>query len=140
MHAPGVNPDRLLIVGDGASAGVGVTTHDLGLGGYLARNLSRITGRATDIDIVIRRDMTARSYIDAVREVDLSQFDLILVSLGMHEVLRFEEREAWSRAMSALLDQMAETASAATVTVVLSMPYHYPACTAFHGRGRAAPP
>jgi GAF domain-containing protein len=122
VHAPGANPDRLLIVGDGASAGVGVTTHDLGLGGYLARSLSLITGRATDVDIVVRTDMTARSCIDAVREVDLSRFDLILVSLGVNEVLRFEEPEAWSRAMSALLDQMAETASAATVTVVLSIP------------------
>ena len=89
-HAAGSFPDRILIVGDGASAGVGVTTHDLGLPGYLARAISALTGRATDVDITVSTDMTAVSCRAAIAGARLSIYDVVLVSLGINEALDFE--------------------------------------------------
>jgi hypothetical protein len=122
VHAPGHNPDRILITGDGASAGVGVLTHDLGLPGYLARNLSSITGRATDVDIVVSTQMTAVTCLTALQPVRLSRFDVILLSLGINEALDFVEPRDWAIDLGLLLDYIRDNSPAATRTVVLSVP------------------
>jgi hypothetical protein len=123
VHAPGTNPDRILIAGDGASAGVGVMTHDLGLPGYLARNLSIITKRATDVDIAVRTDMSVAGCLEEIAEVELSRYDLIILSLGMDESLGFKSPRAWGADLTQLLDHIQEHSPATTETIVLSIPY-----------------
>lgn len=123
VHAPGANPDRLLVTGDGASAGVGVRTHDLGLAGYLARSVTRITGRATDADIVVTTTMTVSSCLDAVLGLKLARFDLIILSLGANEALGFMSPRRWSIELTRLFDHLERSAPAATKRIVLSTPY-----------------
>jgi hypothetical protein len=40
VHSAGVDPDRVLLMGSGMAVGWGVTSHDVGLGGALARALT----------------------------------------------------------------------------------------------------
>lgn len=123
VHAPGANPDRLLVAGDGASAGVGVLSHDLGLSGYLARRLSVLTGRATDVDIVVRADHTAESTLDAIAGLELSRFDAIILSIGGNEALALDSVSTWNRQLIELLDRVVTGASPTTNIIVLSVPH-----------------
>jgi lysophospholipase L1-like esterase len=123
VHAPGANPDRLLVAGDGATAGVGVLSHDLGLSGYLARRLSVTTGRATDVDIIVRHDHTAESTLEAIAQTELSRFDAIILSVGANEALGLVSPKTWNRQFVALLDRIQTDASSTTKTIVLSIPF-----------------
>ena len=123
VHAPGTNPDRILIAGDGASAGVGVRTHDLGLPGYLARSVTSLTGRALDADIVVTTTMTTARCIEVLSRIELSRFDVILLTLGGNEALEFYDPDKWTSDMSALLDHIERSAPVATKTIVMSIPY-----------------
>jgi hypothetical protein len=122
LHAPGTDPDRVLLVGDGVATGRGVRTHELGLPGHLARSLSALTGRATDVDIVVDGRMTARQGPAAVADVDLSRFDAIVLSFGANEALALIDVGSWGEDLSALLSDVASRAAAATTTFVLAVP------------------
>ncbi|MBF4600399.1 GAF domain-containing protein [Frigoribacterium sp. VKM Ac-1396] len=132
LHAPGTDPDRVLIVGDGAATGRGVRTHELGLPGHLARSLTALTGRATDVDIVVDGRMTARQGPASLVGVDLARFDAVVLSFGANEALALIDVDAWRDDLSALLDDVAGRAPAATTTFVLAVPSfgsnpHFPA-------------
>jgi hypothetical protein len=122
LHARGTDADRVLLTGDGAAAGRGVRTHDLGLPGHLARALSVHTGRATDVDLVVTADMTARTCLAAVSDADLFRYDVVVVSLGANEALSLTSVSSWRDALGALLDDLELRAPAATRIFVLTVP------------------
>ncbi|MCU1529019.1 MAG: hypothetical protein JWP75_2782 [Frondihabitans sp.] len=123
VHAPGTDPDRILVTGEGASAGRGVLTHDLGLPGYLARSVSVITGRATDVDIVVTTQMTAATCFPAIASLDLARFDALLFSLGANEALSLTPVRAWRRDLELLLNRIEREVTGGAWTVVLSIPF-----------------
>jgi GAF domain-containing protein len=122
VHARGTNPDRILLAGDGAAAGRGVLTHELGLPGFLARSLSAHTGRATDVDIVVTADMTARSCLAALERADLFRFDVIVLCLGGNEALALLALPEWRSHLTSLLDDLEDRAPVATQIYLLSVP------------------
>lgn len=122
VHAPGTNPDRILVTGDGACAGYGVATHELSLPGYLARSLSAITGRATDVDIMVTGNMTARKSLAAIDSVDLRRFDAIVLSVGAIEALAFRSVKQWRTDLELLLDRVDRNAAPTTITFTLAIP------------------
>lgn len=122
VHAAGTYPDRILVSGSGASAGHGVQSHELGIPGYLARSVSAITGRATDVHIVVAGDMTAQKASAAIAEVDLSSFDSVLLTVGAVEALTFMPSRRWAQDLTALLDRVEQHAAPATVAFLLSIP------------------
>ncbi|MEO7722370.1 MAG: SGNH/GDSL hydrolase family protein [Pseudolysinimonas sp.] len=123
VHAPGANPDRILLTGDGASAGVGVLTHELGLPGYLARRVSALTGRATDVDILVSTDMTVRKCAAALVDCRLNRYDVIILSLGVNESLNFDSVDRWRIELIGILDFIKRESTASTKSIVLSIPY-----------------
>ncbi|ROS52635.1 GAF domain-containing protein [Frigoribacterium sp. PhB24] len=122
LHAPGTDPDRVLLVGDGVATGRGVRTHELGLPGHLARSLTALTGRATDVDIVVDGRMTVRQGPDAIADLDLGRFDAVLLSFGANEALALMDVAAWQHDLEALLDVVSAGTPAATTTFVLGVP------------------
>lgn len=122
VHAPGANPDRLLLTGDGASAGRGVLSHDLGLAGYLARRVSELTHRATDVDIVVSGPMTAALCTEAISPLDLSRFDAVILSVGVNEALALDPLAHWDRAIVTLIERIQRDAPASVEILVLSVP------------------
>ena len=123
VHSPGSHPDRILVAGDGVASGLGVVTHELGLAGCLARAVSLSTRRATDIDLIVRADMTAESCRAALATVNLSRFDVILLTLGSNEALQFLSPLEWSIQLELLLDGIALRSPAGTKTVCMSVPH-----------------
>jgi hypothetical protein len=84
--------------------------------------VTRLTGRATDVDIVVTERMTAVACLDALGSVDLLRFDAVVLSVGINEALALRGSDAWERDLTALLDRLGRDTAAATRTFVLSIP------------------
>ncbi len=80
--------DRILVVGNGPSAGWGVTTHQLSLVGQLAPALAARTGRACDADLVGADAMNAASALAWVGDRDLDTVDAVITTVGFNDALR----------------------------------------------------
>jgi hypothetical protein len=136
VHARGTDPDRVLLAGDGVATGRGVITHDLGLPGHLARSLSARTGHATDVDIVADRDMTVRTCAQALTDIDLFRYDVIVLSLGHNEALALMDPKAWHEGLAELLGEIKERAPASTKIFLLPIPVFGPRTQLPHALAR----
>lgn len=122
VHTRGTNPDRVLIVGDGAATGRGVLTHDLGLAGYLARSLTSRTNRATDVDLDVDGAMTIHSGLAALARHDLARFDVVILSFGANEALGLMSTRLWTAGLRDTFRETAARAPVSTKMFVLAIP------------------
>jgi len=122
VYAVGPDADRILLFGAGGVAGLGVSSHELGPGGYLARLLSSMTGRGTEIEV----DGSAqRSIARAARELaerDLSRYDAVVIQLGAREASGLRAPKSWRRDVQALLDALEATAPSALAIFFFGLP------------------
>jgi hypothetical protein len=117
-HTPGVDPDRILIFGNGAAVGWGVRSHDLALPGQLARQVSAITGRGVDADVVSDPLITMQNAVDHLPEERLASYDAIVVVIGFSDALRMTSVRRWRNDMSALLTRILELRHSGAEVVV----------------------
>jgi GAF domain-containing protein len=110
-HASGIDIDRVLVFGGGVAVGWGVSSHDLALPGTLARALSVLTGRGTDVDVLADPGFKASNAVRNLEKVDLSRYDAIVLTLGLMEVAQLTSIRAWRRDFDRLLDYLAEGTS-----------------------------
>jgi len=106
----GPDPDRILLVGSAAVAGVGVASHEVGVGGYLARQLSAFTDRGVDIDLIGAAGLTTSRAAVLIKEVELLRYDAVVLMLGAPEALSLTPLSTWTADIRALLDQVRESA------------------------------
>ena len=118
VHAPGVDPDRVLVFGNGPAVGWGVRCHDLAIPGHLARSLSALTGRGVDVDAFADADMTVATAADHLPDRELCGYDVVVVVLGMSDALRLLPPEKWRRGMSRLLDAVDRATGPSTGVIV----------------------
>lgn len=110
VHAGGVDADRILLVADGPSVGHGQLSHELGLAGHLARQLSVLTGRGAEIDIIAEGNLTAAGCLTTLAQMDLSRFDALVLTIGANEALGLSSIGRWRRHLVDLLDHVENTA------------------------------
>lgn len=103
LHASGPDPDRLLMIGTGAVAGVGVASHHVGLGGQLARRISSLTGRGVDLDLDGAVTLTLEQGRERMARHNLASYDAVLFFLGSREAIGFQPLRIWKRGVLALL-------------------------------------
>jgi GDSL-like Lipase/Acylhydrolase family len=120
-HASGVNSDRILLFGSGAAVGWGVLSHDMALPGSLARAVSRLTGRGTDVDVVGAPEFMVSTAVGDLRRVDLSRYDAIVLTLGLNEAVQLESIAGWRRDLNALLTHLSSAAPAGTPIFLLGV-------------------
>jgi hypothetical protein len=120
-HASGVDADRILLFGTGASVGWGVLTHDLALPGMLARALTALTGRGTDVDVLSAPEFSAATAISELSAVHLWRYDAVVVTLGLNETLQFGSLASWRHDFDELLDQLADGISRGSRVYVLGV-------------------
>jgi hypothetical protein len=126
VHAVGPSPDRLLLMGTAAVAGVGVFSHQLGLGGHLARRVSALTGRGVDLEIEGSITFTLRDALRAVTDRSLGHHDAVVLYIGSRESIGLLPIRAWKMRLRALLEMMLETDAACHVFLVGTPPLaHY---------------
>ncbi|CAN5180815.1 hypothetical protein BH11ACT5_BH11ACT5_01040 [soil metagenome] len=106
----GADPDRILMLGAGIVSGIGVASHELGIGGHLARRLSALTGRGADVELLGIPELTVPGARKLIGDLDLGRFDAIVVMLGSREAIGLRPASAWGRDIRSLLDRIAESA------------------------------
>ena len=122
VHAPGADPDRILLFGSGPAVGYGVLSNDLALPGQLARQLSSITGRGVDIDVVADPEVTIQGSLALLRELNLWRYDAILLTIGVNNALMLTSVRVWRAGVRELLRHVAEHVPRRTRVLVVAVP------------------
>lgn len=117
-HATGVNPDRVLLFGNGIAVGWGVASQELALPGQLARALSAETGRGADVEVLSDSGWDIESAAGALAGRDLAGYDAVVVVIGVSDAYRFLPSKRWADALTGLLDVF-ERETSATTTITL---------------------
>ncbi|HEY4153183.1 MAG TPA: SGNH/GDSL hydrolase family protein, partial [Pseudolysinimonas sp.] len=117
VYAAGSDPDRLLLIGSGPVAGIGVTSHQLGIGGQLARRISTLTGRGVDLELMGSDDLVIEQAQELLDATDLTRFDAIVLMVGIGETIGLDDIRRWRTHIRRLL----ETASAAPQVFVVGI-------------------
>lgn len=120
--APGLNPDRVLLVGSGIAVGYGASTHDLALAGQLARELSRLTGRGAHVDVIVRDEMTGNDVRNSLDGKWLRSVDTIVATPGGPETLLLHSPRAWRKQIDGLLDYITSHAPASLHVFIVGVP------------------
>ena len=118
VHAMGPDPDRVLMLGSAAVSGIGVTSHELGIGGYLARQLSALTGRGVDIDLAGTPGLTAAKALGMLDTLTVTRYDAVVLMLGTQESIGLVPVSQWSRDIRELIGRVLEHAPHVSVFVV----------------------
>ena len=100
---PAHNDDRVLLVGNGATVGYGVLSHELSLAGHLGRQISQHTQRATHVSVIADSSMTAGSATTTLADVDFAPYDGVVLTVGVNEALSLTSLERWQRELDQLL-------------------------------------
>lgn len=109
----GIQPARILVIGDGPAAGCGVRTHQLGIAGHLARHLARLIGRGVVVTVAAQPAASARSILKRLDALDLDGYDSIVLMLATTDAFCLTPRRSWRGDMTALVHALksADTAS-----------------------------
>lgn len=142
VHTAGVDPDRVLLIGNGISVGYGVLTHELGLPGMLARRLTVLTGRATDMQVRSSPTMTVTGAVAHLSGIDVAKFDDIIVELGGLAAVMLRPAREWRDAIEAMVASLLERAPTSGLFFIASptpelaskMPWLFRAVVSTHTR------
>ncbi len=119
-EAAGPLPHKVLLFGSGPAVGWGVSTHELALPGFVARELARTTGRGATVDVYASRSMTVESSIASLPE-GLDRYDAIVITLGINDALSLIRPAKWTQSTRHLIGEIRERTSPSTRIVVAGM-------------------
>lgn len=110
---------KLLILGDSAAAGVGVSSQEDALAGQVVRQLSN------DFEIhwtlFARTGETTESVSVGLQQSDLADFDVVLISLGVNDSTAGNSRQTFVKQTKALIGQI-KSQLGATQIIFSSLP------------------
>jgi lysophospholipase L1-like esterase len=115
---PGLDPLRLLLIGDSTIAGVGARTQDEALAGQMSTRIAAATGRGVEW---VATGITGGKAGEVLALVPRERFDLILLSVGANDALGVRSRRAFRRDLRRLMDAL-RTASPDAPIIASSMP------------------
>lgn len=121
VHTVGPDPDRILLLGTAAVAGVGVSSHQLGLGGRLARRVSALTSRGVDLDIEGSVTLSVRDALAAVTVRSAGHYDVAVLFVGARESMGLQPIHTWTKQLRELLRGAVE-ADVASHVIVIGVP------------------
>lgn len=114
--------DRVLLLGNGFTAGWGVESHREALTGRFARAMADRTGRNCDLDVVGAESMNIRSALAWVGDRDLEGFDAFVVCVGLNDALRLTSLDDWERGLRDLLGSVVPRLRPEVPTLVVGIP------------------
>jgi len=104
-RGPGHDPDRVLLTGRTAGSW-GVVSHDIGLGGQLARATAAITGRGIDVEIEAAPGLSLPAIERLLTPSTISRYDAIVLTVGIREAMELMPVATWTRQLTSLLDHI----------------------------------
>lgn len=136
-HAPGLHPDRILLVGSGAAVSYGVMSYNLGLAGHLARTVSAMTDRGASVFVRADPDMTVPEATAALAKINTAQFDAVVAVLGGLEAVTFFPVRQWRKQIDAFIAASPVPVfivGLAPIASIIRMPRTFGAVATAHGR------
>jgi hypothetical protein len=104
---PGDAPQRVLVIGEATAVGFGVLSHELGMAGHFARQLSRRTGRGVEWATRPFSDLTIHTAAGTVRDAALLEgVDAVLVMVGVGDSIRLTPQRTWRRLLCSAIDDL----------------------------------
>lgn len=122
VHTPGVTPDRILIIGAGPVVGYGAMLHELTISGAIARQVTRLTGRGMDADIVASPRLDVPAAVIALADVRIARYDAVVLMLGAVEVFNLIPLQQWRRNLTGLLEWLEAEGPASLQVIVVGVP------------------
>jgi len=120
-HTDGPDADRVLIFGSGVAVGWGTTSYAEALPGRLAAALSDLTTRGTDVDVIVKPDLTIAQARNTIVGSKLWRFDVIVLSVGRLDALLLTDPDDWRVHLAALLAEVEHTAAEGTRILLLGI-------------------
>ncbi|HWM34582.1 MAG TPA: GAF domain-containing protein [Pseudolysinimonas sp.] len=120
-HGSGPDPDRVLLIGGLVVGGAGVASHDLALGGHLARKLAARTGRGADVETrsVSKYDVATAAAL--LRAESMERFDAVMIVIGVRELIQLRPLALWRRDVKGLLGTIAESVPASVPVLLVGV-------------------
>jgi hypothetical protein len=103
VRIEGVDPVRILIIGDGPAAGCGVLIHELGVAGFLARHVAECLQRGVVVTVRAQPAASARSTLKHLDDTDLAGYDSIVLMLATTDAFCLTPRRRWRSSMTGLV-------------------------------------
>jgi hypothetical protein len=121
VHVSGSHPQRILVVGAEAAAGLEARTDELTLPGHLARSYAILSGRGVDVDVIAGVGMAVDQAVGHLRDGrrELGRYSAIVLSLGAAEILSFMPERQWTDRLDGLLSFITERANGECRVLVL---------------------
>ncbi|MDS1310814.1 SGNH/GDSL hydrolase family protein [Marinobacter xiaoshiensis] len=113
---------RLLILGDSAAAGVGVSHQQDALAGQLVRELAR--DHCVSWNLLAETGRTAAGVIEALKAAPKAHYDVVLVSVGVNDVTGRTRNGQWVSALKELSDRLINSTGATFVLFTAIPPMH----------------
>jgi hypothetical protein len=120
-ETPGADPDRILLLGNGALAGWGVRSHDLAVPGHLARELSELTGHPTVVDLVADHTVRVETALPLIPYERLAEYDALVIVVGASDALQLLPPAQWTTAITRLLDTLGDHTPSTTEIIVMGI-------------------
>lgn len=120
--SPGPDPDRVLLVGSGPASGIGVVSHQEGLPGTLALQLSERSGRGAVVEAVGRSGARLDEIPHLLHGTRASRFDAIVLTAGMVEAIRLTSRRTWALTLATVVETVHDGQSRDGVILLAGMP------------------
>lgn len=121
-HWDGPDPDRVLLFGSGIAMGYGMESHDLALAGQVAHQVSDITGRGVQVDVVAGESLTSDEILQHLTVRRLRELDAVVITPGSLEHMLLMPVSVWRHSIEEQLDHFAANAPASLRVVFVALP------------------
>ncbi len=108
IKTPGPFPDQILLLGNGALAGWGVTNQNDAIPGHLARELTTRTQHPAEVHLRMDHTITCETATSLTQGFDLTEYDAIVVVVGASDALQLLSPSRWDTAVQQLLRDLTE--------------------------------
>jgi hypothetical protein len=104
IRATHPDADNVLLIGNGPLHGWGVITHQISITGHLTHETRAETGRPCSVQYIGDETMTIASTRAWIGTHDLTQYDAVVLVLGMNDAVRLTPLTTWEHEYRALLE------------------------------------
>ena len=113
---------RVLVLGDSAAAGVGVSSLQQSLTGQIAEHLA--TTFNLTWKLIARSGATTSSTLSHLKKIDAESFDVVVISLGVNDVTSILSCRTWLNQQAELFDVLTNKFNAKSVFATALPPIH----------------
>lgn len=114
---------QLLITGDSAAAGVGVTHQDEALSGRLVSALS--STHAVSWQLLAKSGDTSSQLLKKLEQAPTAAFESVVISIGVNDVTGLVRSKRWVKNLSAIIELLRTKFSAQQIYLSSVPPMHY---------------